>query len=412
MYRFAVLGAGNGGQAIAAHLAARGMDVILFNRRVERLEPLLAAGTLRVSGAVEATVPVTLHRTGKEKTHGTRAGSRANTRCGVVWVTDRVEEAAKADVLMVTVPATAHAELGRLLAPHVREGQVIVLNPGRTLGALEMEMALQGRDGRDDGPTRDGAWPDGGRLRGRMGSGRGPTVAEAQSLLYAARVVGPAHVHVFSIKRWVVLAALPAWRTRLVLDRIRGVFPQFQAAPSVLHTSLDNIGAIFHPAPVLLNLARVEAGESFDHYHQGMTPAVVRVLEAADEERLAVARALGVEIPSAREWLSLAYRAAGEDLYRALQGNTAYTGIKAPSDLNTRYLWEDVPTGLVPLASLGEAAGVPTPTLNSLIHLASLVHGIDYLHHGRTLRNMGLSDISCGGVDFLRTYVLEGGEAA
>ncbi|MBC7339483.1 MAG: NAD/NADP octopine/nopaline dehydrogenase family protein [Firmicutes bacterium] len=423
---FAVLGAGNGGQAMAAHLASQGWDVVLYNRSPGRLRELLEHGALEVSGTVDARVPVRAYaqggwghsepdgepgrvrggggpgavnvagdRPGRERGPGRLESSRAagagavsggGGRAGTVWVTGSLGEAARARVLMVTVPATGHADLGHGLAPHVREDQVLVLNPGRTLGALDMERALRAGGCREL-----------------------PVVAEAQSLLYAARVVGLGHVHIFSIKQRVPLAALPAWQTPRVLALLREAFPQFVAAETVLHTSLDNIGAIFHPAPVLLNLARVEGGEPFDHYHQGITPAVARVLEALDGERLSVAAALGIGLPTAREWLREAYGVDGPDLHRALQENRAYRGIRAPTDLDTRYLWEDVPTGLVPLASLGELAGVPTPTMRSLIHLASLVHGVDYFRHGRTLGRMGLGGLA---VADLLDYVRERREAA
>jgi opine dehydrogenase len=364
---------------MAAHLASQGWDVILFNRSPGRLREMLDRGGLTVSGAVEACLPV---RTCRQPT-GVRARQFGT---GTVWVTGSLAEAARARVLMVTVPATAHADLGRGLAPHVRKDQVVVLNPGRTLGALEMERALVAGGCREL-----------------------PVVTEAQSLPYACRVVAPAHVHIFSIKRRVPLAALPACRTPEVLALLREAFPQYVAAETVLHTSLDNIGAIFHPAPVLLNLGRVEAGEPFDHYHQGITPAVARVLEALDAERLAVAAALGIVLPTAREWLREAYGAHGSDLYRALQENRAYRGIRAPAGLDTRYLWEDVPTGLVPLVCLGELGAVATPTMRSLVHLASLAHGVDYFRHGRTLARMGLDGMA---VADLLDYVREGRQAA
>lgn len=357
---------------MAAHLAMQGVDVVLYNRTPGRIEDLASRGVLKVTGAIEARVPVKPYREG--------------CGVGVVYVTSSVRDAARARVLMVTVPATGHRDLAHALAPYVDEHQVVVLNPGRTLGALETEHAL------------------------RAGGCRGlPVVAEVQSLLYAARVLEPGHVHIFSIKHRVPLAALPAWQTPRVLALLRGFFPQFVPAETVLHTSLDNIGAVFHPAPVLLNLARVEAGETFDHYHQGITPAVARIVEALDAERLAVARALGISLPTARDWLKWVYGSYGPDLFGALQETGAYRGIRAPGSLDTRYLWEDVPTGLVPLASLGELAEVPTPTMRSLIHLASLVHGIDYFRHGRTLGRMGLAEMDLNG---LLDYVREGREAA
>lgn len=38
--RFAVLGAGNGGQALAAYLSLNGYTVNLYNRSPERIEPV------------------------------------------------------------------------------------------------------------------------------------------------------------------------------------------------------------------------------------------------------------------------------------------------------------------------------------------------------------------------------------
>lgn len=47
-----------------------------------------------------------------------------------------------------------------------------------------------------------------------------------------------------------------------------------------------------------------------------------------------------------------------------------YIGIKAPNRLEHRYLTEDVPMSLVPMASLGDHLGVPVPAIRAFIHLA------------------------------------------
>jgi len=75
----------------------------------------------------------------------------------------------------------------------------------------------------------------------------------------------------------------------------------------------------------------------------------------------------------------------------------------APPSLAHRYLDEDIPFGLVPLAHLGRLAGVPTPTMDALIHLASVAKGIDYMREGLTLERMGLAGVARDALDRLLT---------
>ncbi|MDZ7294667.1 MAG: NAD/NADP octopine/nopaline dehydrogenase family protein, partial [candidate division KSB1 bacterium] len=93
---------------------------------------------------------------------------------------------------------------------------------------------------------------------------------------------------------------------------------------------------------------------------------------------------------SARNWLYTAYSATGKDLYEAMHDNPGYVGIKAPDRLHHRYIDEDVPMSLVPIASIGEMLKVETPTIKAIIHLASLMRGVDFWEKGRTVDSLGL----------------------
>ena len=66
-------------------------------------------------------------------------------------------------------------------------------------------------------------------------------------------------------------------------------------------------------------------------------------------------------------------------------------GPDAPADLFHRYVNEDVPNGLVPVSSFGKLLGLPTPTIDSLILLASTMNRTDYAASGRTIDKMGLA---------------------
>jgi opine dehydrogenase len=222
-----------------------------------------------------------------------------------------------------------------------------------------------------------------------------PVIAEAQTFIYASRAVSRHRGHIFRIKNSVPLAALPSYWTPAVLGALEAAFPWFMAGSNVLATSMENIGAIFHPALTILNAGWIEAtGGDFDYYSQGITPSVALILERMDEERMAVARSLGVRSLSAREWLYMTYDSPGKDLHESIQNTASYRGIKAPSTIAHRYIYEDVPMSLVPIASIGESLGIKTPTIDMIIDLASLLHGKDYRAEGRTARKLGLAGLS------------------
>lgn len=357
--RFCVVGAGHGGMAMAGHLAAMGVPVNLYNRSLPRIEPISLTGGIELFGAVQGFGFI------------------------AVATTNMAEAISDAHILMVVVPATGHRFIAEQMAPHLTNGQVIVLNPGRTGGAFEFANVL-----REKGVTAD------------------VIVAEAQTLIYASRSINPAQVKIFGIKNTIPVAALPGHRTVEVVRVLRPVYPQFVPGDNVLKTSLDNIGAIFHPALTVLNAARIEStrGE-FQFYMEGITPSVARILERIDEERVAVAAALGIRAMTAREWLYVAYDAVGKTLFEAVQSNIGYDGITAPSFVDHRYIWEDVPMSLVPIASLGELLGVETPTIRAVTHLASLLNCVDYWSVGRTVRRMGLEGLTARQI---RRLALEG----
>ncbi len=183
-------------------------------------------------------------------------------------------------------------------------------------------------------------------------------------------------------------------------------YPQFIPAPSVLHTSLDNMGAIFHPALTLLNAGWIERTKGdFQFYIDGVTRSTAHVLEVLDRERVTIAAALGVQARSALRWLKDAYSAKGQTLYEAIQANPGYQGIKAPRNLRHRYIFEDVPFSLVPLASLGAQFGVDTWAIDAMVQLACVIHGTNYYERGRTVEDMGLKGLRVGEVT---RYVQEG----
>ncbi|GAB1476067.1 NAD/NADP-dependent octopine/nopaline dehydrogenase family protein [Bacillota bacterium] len=362
-YRFAVLGGGHGGTAMAGHLSLCGVDVSLYNRGEDRITAIKEGGGIEILSGND-NIP--------------RGFARLN-----IVTTDIAEAIDGRDAIMVVVPATGHNFIAGQLAPHLRDGQVIVLNPGRTGGALEVLNII-----RSEGCKAD------------------VVVCEAQTLLYASRSMNPAQTKIFRMKNSVPVAAIPSHRTPQVVKMLRTALPQFIPGDNVMKTSLDNIGSIFHPAVTVLNAGRIESTSGdFEYYTDGITPSVALILEKMDRERVCVAEALGFRAMTAREWLYIAYDSAGRTLFEAMRNNRGYDGIMAPKTVLHRYITEDVPMSLVPIASLGRFCSVETPAIDATILLASIIHGKDYWQWGRTVEKMGIAGMT---LRDLQNFIIDG----
>ncbi len=369
--RIAVLGAGNGGCAIAADLTRRGLEVVLFTRSRERIRPILDRGGLAYTGVIgEGLAPL--------KT-----------------VTNDIQEALKGvEFIVISTPTTAHGWYAYLLAPYLRDYHYIMLNPGHTGGGLHFVHSL--------------------REAGYRGEIR---TCETITLSYGCRMADPVTVRVLAVMTNLRLAAFPGKWLEQLLPKVKEVFPNVIPASSVLETGLLNLNAMEHPPGMLLNVGWVEHTRGdFRFYFEGITPSVARVIQLLDDERLAVVRSLnhlaelGIREISFIEYfhqVGFTSRRAVEarDMYLALQDSEPNKPIKAPSSLDHRYINEDVGYGLVPIYEFGRLGGVEMPTTKIMIDLASLVRGVDYWKEGLRLDKMGLAEVP---VEQLGRFLYEG----
>ncbi|MDD3776996.1 MAG: NAD/NADP octopine/nopaline dehydrogenase family protein [Actinomycetota bacterium] len=347
--KFAVIGAGHGGKAIAAHLAIKGFDVSLYNRTLMRIKPIIKLKGIELEGEVSGF--------GKLKLCSNNIGKVIKG----------------ADVIMVVVPANAHGPIAERCAPYLEDGQMVVLNPGRTCGALEFLNALRAH-----------------------GNQKQVTVAEAQTFIYASRGMGPATARIFRIKQAIPVAAIPASSTGKVLKKLNQAFKEFIPGSNVVETSFNNMGAVFHPAITILNASRIESTlGNFQFYIEGVTQSVASILEAVDEERVKVAHKLNcTNVYSAIDWLSMAYNVVEDNLFDAIHSNPGYVGIMAPRTTNVRYITEDIPMSLVPISEFGKILGVKTPVIDSLINIADSIFDRDFRKIGRNLASLGLEGLN------------------
>ena len=290
----AISGAGSGGHAFAAYAKSKGYKVKIWNRSISVVDTIKKNG-ITSSGLLEG---------------------HFNTDLATPSIQKAIEES---KLIMLVTTADAHKEVAIQIAPYLTNDQVVVLNPGRTGGAFEVSNTIK----KHNGPFK-------------------PQVIEAQSLLFVSRCTKPSHVTIAGIKRRVPVSAFPSFYNEEAIPALKELNINFCETESVLNTSFDNIGAIFHPAPLLLNVARCEDPYvKYRHYIDGVSPSVACFLEKMDNERVAVAEAYGVHAISLKKWLNLVYGSAGENLFEIVQNTKEYQNVIAPSSLDVRYIFED-----------------------------------------------------------------------
>jgi opine dehydrogenase len=214
--------------------------------------------------------------------------------------------------------------------------------------------------------------------------------------MYAAKKEGENKLWARGLKKYLPLAAFPANRTAEVVERLKPVYPQIVPAENVLDTSFHNLNHIVHPVAMVLNVGFIESCRigNWYLYPDGYTPSTGRVGDQLDLERLAVARAYGLDGISVVETLHRYYGHQGMDgdnLYELFSNSPIHKPARGPKSTDNRLLTEDIPYGLVPLVSFGRLAGVPTPLMDAIITLASAVNECDYRQSGRSVESLGLS---------------------
>lgn len=350
MKPIAIIGAGNGGCAMAAQLTLMGLPVHLCEIYVpQRITDLRKRGGIELGGA---------------------AGNGLATP--QMMTTDLGEALRDADFIFWTVPANGHDLHVRRLGPHWKPGQILILTPGAVGGALFVRNSLQ--------PLHR----------------EGVLVGETCTLPYGCRLTSPFHVEVYDVAREILFAMLPDAETERVLNTIQPIFPHLIRGETVLDTSLNYMNMLFHPVGMILNAGWIEHRRGdFAYYYDGISPAVARVLEETDRERLDILRALGLNAVPFVEWFFRRGKTTNkENVYAAVRASLPNRNFRAPENLEHRFLLEDVPFGLVPLAQFGRLLGVATPVIDALVLLASKMCNRDFFREGRNLEQMGIEKMT------------------
>lgn len=198
-------------------------------------------------------------------------------------------------------------------------------------------------------------------------------------------------IRVTSLKRGLPLAGCDDGAT----DQLTQVFGRYfdQFTPSDLATtSLSNTNHMIHPAITVANAARIARGDAFTFYREGLAPELNGLIEAIDDERVAVVRALGGEALSVTAWMLRFYGAGheamrGERIIDCLGTYGPFETSPAPTTLDHRYLTDDVPHGAAAHLAVAEALGLDAPATRSIVTTASLLLGRDLSADAEVVRD-------------------------
>ena len=351
--RWAIIGAGNGGQALAAYLSHKGLEITMYESPVDALKPTI--------DKLNATKTITLN--GCENYDG-----------HIEFISSDMEKVIEgAEVILVTLPSQYHAGIAKTMAKYLKEDQVVIINPMAPLGPVEFKKTLV-----DAGNTKD------------------VTLAGSCTLLFACRLEETGRVHIGGKKDEVTIAAFPSSKNALVESLTAPYFPEFKYVENILNVSFDNLNFEFHPGPALLYMAKLEKRENFEYYH-GFTPSQVKIIEAIDKERLELCRIYKVDAMDARKTFLSMYpdpELNDKDLYTIVTHAKCYDGLKAPNVASLsqiRYFTEDIPYALVAIQTLAKIAKIDTPVIDSVVTIVRAVMG-DAVAEGRTMDKLGFTE--------------------
>lgn len=340
-----VVGVGMGGKGLIAELGIEGFRLHALDRDESQIAGIRAARGIHVDGRTKNFGPVELATTDVKAAIG------------------------GAKVILVSTYGDDHPQVARDLAPHLVDGQIIILIQGHFAGTLVFRRAL-----------------DEAGCRAKV------ELSEMDGYPYMLTVLTPDRVEMTTYKKMYQLVALPASRSAALVKEVGFAFPGLVPGPNLLQTGFADLGGVFHACGMVTNVGTAESGKPYNFYAHNMTPSVCNLMEAVDRERVAVAKAYGIDTPDVFKWLGITYNLKEMSLHRSLQAMaiTHYRYSPAPNSLSHRFLVTDVSCGLVAWSSFGKVASVPTPVIDSVIQIANALTKRDFFKEGRNLRNLGL----------------------
>jgi opine dehydrogenase len=358
-----ILGAGNGGHALSFHLSKKGHQVMLY----EHPDFAKSLEGIRERGGIEAIE--------KLVKNGTEIPGKISGYARIDGITTDIQEAMEySDTILMVVPSFAQERLFKLVLPNLKDGQLMVILPGNFVSLVFRRMMKE------------------------AGMNKKVIFAETNTIPPACRVVGPGQVFIVALKEAIEIAALPSAEIKYTTDKLKDILPvNLLSLKNVLEAGFANANMVVHPPTAVLNMGLAESRQGeFYFYKEGMSDSVSKVQQRVDDERLAIGKALNLDLKSFLELSKIFYNLDVKSIREFAVTSPIHSsfGYDAPKSPRDRYVSEDCPYLLVPVYEFGKLLGVSAPAIESILRIASIYNDTDYFKEGRNLQKLGLSGMS------------------
>lgn len=350
--KIAILGAGNAGCAVSADLTMHGHEVTLIKTSHSMHDD-------NFNFLLENDGKMTLDEFGSIKSARIHKLSRD------------IADIRGAEIVGIFIQSNFHEKLIKRISPYMQDGQILLINPGYLSTAYVL----------------------------RHCEGKEVIIAEAESSFIDGRIIEPGYFHVGFRNVRNPIGIYPSTRKEEAIVKLEQLGERFVYLGSVVEAALHNPNLIVHTVGSVMSIPRIEKAKGeFCLYQEAYTrdnPATWNILESLDAEKMNVLANLGFDRLSYVE--ACKYRNSLDDSMDAREVFLDYaemsTRAKGPIVVDSRYISEDVPQGLVMMEALGKALNVGTPIASSLIALSSAALERDLRAEGRTLERLGIGNI-------------------
>lgn len=350
--KISILGAGNAGCAVAADLTLKGHEVTLIktshSMHDDNFEYLQNNDGKMV-----------LNEFGEIKT------------AYISKVTRDLTELKNSEVVIIYIQTNYHEQLIEKISDIIEDNQILLINPGYLSTAYVLKHC----------------------------NDKKVIVAEAESSFIDGRIMEPGYFRVGFRNVRNPIGIYPKERKEEAIEKLDKLDERFVYLDSVVEAAIHNPNLIVHTVGSVMSIPRIEKSKGdFCMYHEAYTrdnPSTWNILEALDREKMNVLNKLGFKELSYVE--ACKYRNSlneSEDAKKVFLNYAEMdTRAKGPTKVDSRYISEDVPQGLVMLESLGKTLNVETPIASSLINIASAALDRNLRNEGRTLDKLDKNNI-------------------
>ncbi len=347
--KITILGAGNMGCANAADLTLKGHQVTL-------VKTSNSMHNATIQYLLQHDNKITLWQEGEERT------------AQIHEITTSLDSIPTADLIYITTQTNVHEALIQRIAPLLQDGQAILITPGYFSTAYFLKHC----------------------------PGKDLTIIEGESSTIDCRINDEGIVRVGFRNVRNPVGVYPTKNLPLVKDKLESMQFHYTYLSSVIEAALHNPNLIVHTVGAIMSIPRIEKTKGeYCMYWEVWTPSVYKILEALDNEKMNVLEHFGYE--RLNYFDACKFRNSLDDTMDAKAVFEEYAAspyrAKGPVVVDSRYISEDVPQGLVMLEALSAHLNLPTPVCTALIEIASAALGRDLRAEGRTLTKLGMENI-------------------